>query len=64
MAAGEPPQDDSGRDIHWLAREAEAIRDRLIARVDYEAWKRKHSLTWRWRTYPGPRHARSMKNGR
>ena len=53
MAAGEPWQDDSDRDVYWLAREAEAIRDRLKARIAYKQWKRKHWLTWRWRTYAG-----------
>lgn len=54
MAADEPWQDDSGRDIYWLRDEACAIRDRLYARVEYDRWKREHWLTWRWRTYSAP----------
>lgn len=53
MAAGEPWRDDSDKDAAWLAREAEAIRDRTMARIAYAQWKRRHRLTWRWRTYPG-----------
>lgn len=59
MAAGEPWQDDSDRDIHWLAREAEAIRDRMIARRNYSQWKRSHPITWRFRTYTGDPNART-----
>jgi hypothetical protein len=49
MAAGEPWQDDSDRDIQWLAAEAQAILARLQDRIAYDEWKRKHWLTWRWR---------------
>lgn len=62
MAAGEPWQDDADRDIYWLLLrdEAWAILARVKSRGAYEQWKRKHRLTWRWRTYNAPqRHRRT-----
>lgn len=50
-AAGEPWRDDSDKDIFWLARECEAVRDRCIARIAYEDWKRSRPFVWRWLTY-------------
>lgn len=42
-AAGEPWRDDSDKDIFWLARECEAVRDRCIARIGTPFIRRRNS---------------------
>ena len=44
-AAGEPWQDDSDKDIFWLAAEAEAICDRVLAKRHAPKPKRRW---WPW----------------
>lgn len=52
-AAGFPQEDDAGKSVFQLSCEVIEVSLRQDAWYAYRDWRRRHRLTWRWRTYPG-----------